>query len=67
MTDDDFGQTITITGPYGPGHPWYEIGFAHGREGRPATNREDETYMNGWADGRLLLSNTQHDTSPKEG
>jgi hypothetical protein len=54
MTDD--GQTFVIPGPYGSGHPDYEIGFKHGAEGHRAVRRDDETYMNGWADGRLSHS-----------
>lgn len=48
------GGCFTIPGPRGPGDPTYEIGFKHGRENRPVSNRLDETYVKGWADGHAL-------------
>lgn len=43
--------TYSIPGPYGPGHPYYEAGRKNGADGKHAVMRDDETYMNGWADG----------------
>lgn len=56
-------KTVVIPGPYGPGHPHYEIGKHHGETGQDAVRRDDDTYMNGWADGRSAWTEKHEETS----